>query len=102
MLVILTVVLLVSGLLAYFGGPLAAAGLMTHKVSFYLWLIAVIMHAGPHYLESVRLAAADTVSRAARRLPGARARRWAVLVATLSGVALALVLVWHVTGYVTP
>jgi hypothetical protein len=99
-LTVFTAVLVCSGLLTYIGpGAWQPAVLMAHKVSFYLWLIAVVLHTVPHYLESVRLVAADTFSRSKLRLSGARARQRAVLAAILIGGALALSLAQHAADY---
>jgi hypothetical protein len=90
--VVLTVALVGSGILTY-NGPhsLHALALNVHKVSFYLWLVAVVAHVVPHFLEAVSGAAADLLGRAGVRVPGVAARRalalGAVLAAALSGHA---------------
>lgn len=98
--VVLTVALVGSGILAY-NGPhsLHAPALDVHKVSFYLWLVAVVAHVVPHFLEAVGQAAADLLGRAGVRVPGAAARRALVLGALALGVVLAIALSGHAGSY---
>lgn len=76
-----------SGVLIY-NGPhsLHTAGLDVHKVSFYLWLLAVVAHLVPHFLEAVSLAAADLLGRPGVRMGGAATWRALVLGALGFGV----------------
>ncbi|HEY0616768.1 MAG TPA: hypothetical protein VGD15_04245 [Kribbella sp.] len=100
-LVAFTVVLFGSGLLAFLGpSSLESAALTTHKVSFYPWLFAVALHVVRHYLEAVRLAAADLFHWISPGLTDAGERRAIVLGALLVGVLLAWALIWHVADYV--
>lgn len=104
-LILLTVTLLGSGLLLYIGPhSLYAVTLRTHKVIFYPWLLALLAHLVPHYLNAVRLAAADLFARTRARIDvigvgGSRARRAALIAALAAGVALAFVLYRYVPGY---
>lgn len=85
----LTVTLLGSGVLAYLGPrALHDPALQAHQVSFYAWLVALLGHVVPHFLEAVQLAAADLLGRTGIRVPGAAARR-AILVAALAAGAVA-------------
>ncbi|BCK66831.1 hypothetical protein Srufu_007840 [Streptomyces libani subsp. rufus] len=99
-LTVLTLMLLGSGLLVFLG-PTSAhhAAMSTHATTFYLWLVAVTLHAGPHYLKAVRLAAADIFARINRRLPGAGSRLATVLASGMGGALLALTLISQVTDY---
>jgi hypothetical protein len=102
-LVAFTVVLFGSGLLAFFGpASWELAALKTHKVSFYPWLFAVALHVVPHFLEAVRLAAADLFHRTGPWLPDAGERRAIVVGAFLVGALLAWAMIWHVADYVAP
>ncbi|WP_037569109.1 hypothetical protein [Phaeacidiphilus oryzae] len=97
----LTALLLISGLLAFLGPPaVAGAALLTHKASFYLWLAALLLHVVPHYLEAVRLAAADLLARRGSRVLGTSARRYALLSVLAAGAVLALLLSGHAAEYV--
>jgi len=99
-LIVLTVVLFVSGFVTYLGPqPMQHLAFHVHDVSSYLWLVAVALHAGPHYLEAVRLAAAEVFPRSGPQPKGARARKGALIAATFSGIGLALALSWQVTDY---
>lgn len=92
-LVVLTIVLLASGILAYVGPhALHGAALGAHKVSFYLWLVALVCHVVPHFIEAVQLAAADLLGRIGVRVPGAVTRRVILLGALAVGTVLAFAL----------
>ncbi|MCO5995694.1 hypothetical protein [Actinoallomurus rhizosphaericola] len=96
LLTILTVVLLASGSTAFLGtGVWASAALLAHKATFYLWLIAVSMHAVPHYSRAVRLAVADTFRRTGLRVSGVRTRRGVLLAALATGAGLAPLMARH-------
>jgi hypothetical protein len=98
--VVLTVALVGSGMLTY-NGPrsLHALALNVHKVSFYPWLVAVVAHVVPHFLEAVSQAVADLLGRAGLRVPGAASRRALVLGALALGTILALALSGHAGSY---
>lgn len=100
-LILLTVVLLVSGVLTYIGPhSLHTLALDTHKVGFYLWLITVLCHVVPHFIEAVQLAAADLLRRTGlRRVPGAMARRAILIGALALGTILAVALSGHAGTY---
>jgi hypothetical protein len=70
-----------------------------HKVSFYLWLVAVVAHVVPHFLEAVSGAAADLLGRAGVRVPGVAARRALILGALALGAVLAAALSGHAGSY---
>jgi hypothetical protein len=99
--IVLTVALIGSGILCY-NGPhcVHTLALDVHKVSFYLWLVALVCHVVPHFLEAVSLAAADLLGRAGlRRPPGAAARRALVVGALALGTVLAIILSGHAGTY---
>lgn len=99
-LVALTLVLLASGVLAYIGPySLHTLALNAHKVSFYLWLVALLCHLVPHFLEAVQLAVADLLRRTGVRVPGAMARRTLLLGALALGTLLAVALSGHAGTY---
>jgi hypothetical protein len=100
--VLLTVALVGSGILVYNGPHSAyALALNVHKVSFYLWLAAVVCHVVPHFLEAVSLAAADLLGRAGMRVPGATARRALVVGALVLGAVLAITFSGNAGHYLT-
>lgn len=88
----LTVALLVSGITLLDGpGWAQSPALLVHQVSFYAWLVAVVVHVVPHFLQAVHLARRDW----ARRVGGARrAAGWrgAVVAASLATGALLVTL----------
>lgn len=99
-LVLLTAVLIGSGLVAYLAhGSLHNVGLKTHKVVFYVWLLAVIAHVVPHFAHAVSWAFADLSARARGSVPGAGTRRTVLIVALLVGGAAGVILSGHVGGY---
>jgi hypothetical protein len=91
--VVLTVALVSSGILCY-NGPHSVHNfaLNVHKVTFYLWLVALVCHVVPHFVEAVSLAAADLLGRAGVRVSGATARRALVIGALALGTILAITL----------
>lgn len=99
--VLLTVTLVGSGILTY-NGPhsVHTLALDVHKVTFYLWLVAVVCHVVPHFLEAVSLAAADLLGRAGMRVPGAAARRALVVGALAIGAVLAVALPGNAAHYI--
>lgn len=99
--VLLTVTLVGSGILTY-NGPhsVHTPALDVHKVTFYLWLVAVVCHVVPHFLEAVSLAAADLLGRAGVRVPGATARRALVVGALVIGAVIAVAFSGNVAHYI--
>jgi hypothetical protein len=96
----LTVVLLVSGVITYIGPSWAhPTALLTHQVSFYLWLAAVASHVIAHFLETFRLTARDFLPRRGRIASGLWWRRSGVVAGLAAGVALALILSGHASTY---
>jgi hypothetical protein len=96
----LTVVLLVSGVVTYVGPSWAhPTALLTHQVSFYLWLAALASHVIAHFLETFRLTARDFFPRRSRIVSGLWWRRSGVMAGLASGIALALILAGHASHY---
>jgi hypothetical protein len=90
---ILTIALLASGFLLVIGpASLHGGALLAHKVSFYLWLIAVIAHAAPHMATGFRVASRDWTERFRGAVPGARLRLAAVVSSVAVGGLLAIAL----------
>jgi hypothetical protein len=88
---ILTVALLASGVLLVIGpASLHSGALLSHKVSFYLWLIAVVAHAAPHMARGFRVASRDWSERFRGAVPGATLRLAAVVSCLAIGGLLAV------------
>ncbi len=85
--VILTVVLLASGI-ALVSGPhsLRHTLLFVHKASFVLWFGAMAIHVLGHLVETARLAPLDWARRTRRDVAGAGARQWALAASLVAGV----------------
>ncbi len=88
-LVVLTVVMLASGiLLVLLAGQVRHALLLVHKVSFVLWFAVMIVHVVGHFVEMSQLAPRDFVARTRRRARGASLRVWLVTASLVVGIAL--------------
>lgn len=98
--VVLTGALVGSGLVC-FDGPhaLHTFALDVHKVCFYVWLIALIAHVVPHFVEAVSLSSADLLGRAGARVPGTWTRRAVIGGALVVGALLAILLPGHAGTY---
>jgi hypothetical protein len=95
-----TLALFISGITlllapAAFGGNLKHI----HALSFYIWLILVVVHVIAHAGDLRRHGAKDWGRRARAAVPGAVVRQLAVLASLAAGLALALSLVAHVGTY---
>jgi hypothetical protein len=98
---ILTIALLASGVLLVIGpASLHGGALLAHKVSFYMWLIAVIAHAAPHMARAFRVASRDWTERFRGTVPGARLRLAAVVSCVAVGGLLAIALANTSENYV--
>ena len=100
MVVILTVVLLASGV-ALIVGPhsLRHTLLFIHKASFVLWFGAMTIHVLGHLVETARLAPKDWVHRTRRDVAGAGARLWALAASLVAGVILGVVMLGPAAHY---
>jgi hypothetical protein len=95
-----TLALFISGITlllapAAFGGNLKHI----HALSFYVWLVLVVVHVLAHAGDLRRHAGKDWTHRARAAVPGAVIRQLAVLASLAAGLALALALVAHVGSY---
>jgi hypothetical protein len=89
--VILTVVLLASGVALLFAGPAWTQQLLfVHKASFALWFCAMTVHVLGHLAEVARLAPRDWLRRARRDVRGAGGRQWLIAGSLVAGVLLGL------------
>ncbi len=98
--VILTVVLLASGV-ALVVGPhsLRHTLLFMHKASFVLWFGAMTIHVVGHLVETARLAPKDWVHRTRHDVAGAGARQWALAASLVAGVILGVVMLGPAAHY---
>jgi hypothetical protein len=102
LLVILTIVLLASGvalvLVPRSGGQQL---LFIHKASFVLWFGATAIHVLGHLSETARLAPMDLARRTRAQVTGASLRQWAVLLSLVAGAVLGVVMLGPTAHYVT-
>ena len=85
--------LFVSGIGLIVGArPLHGSFLIVHKASFYLWLVALVIHVAAHSKNVVHLAGKDIARHTQMRTAGARYRLLTLTGSLLlgSGIALAL------------
>ncbi len=107
-LVLLTAVLLASGiLLVLLNGQVRTTLLAVHKVSFVLWFVVLAVHVVGHLAETSRLAPRDFVARTRRRVRGASLRLWLVSTSLVAGVVLGAVIEprigpWLASGGIYP
>ena len=97
--VVLTIVVLASGvaLILY---PSSRATLLTiHKASFVLWLGAMAIHVLGHLLETARIAPADWARKTRRDIAGASPRRWALVASVVAGCLLGAVMLGPTSTY---
>jgi hypothetical protein len=95
--VILTVVLLASGVALLLASPAWSARLLfVHKASFVLWFIAMAVHVLGHLAEVARLAPRDWMRRARRDVRGAGSRQWLLAASLVAGALLGLALLSRV------
>lgn len=102
-LLLMTLVLFVSGFVLLlapnaFGGP---HGIMfhIHDVSFYLWLLLVVIHLAGHASDIRKIAFRDWSRRTRAAVPGSMLRQSVVLASLGVGLALALGLVGQVGAF---
>ncbi len=95
LLVLLTVVMLATGIALVFAGALTTLGsklLLAHKVSFVLWIAVLVVHVLGHIVETARLAPLDFYWRTRRIVVGAGKRQWLLAASICVGVLLGAVL----------
>jgi hypothetical protein len=99
---VLTVLLLATGIALILAPVSVRQSVLTvHKVTFYLWLVMIVIHVAAHLAQAVRLAAGDWIVRGAT-LAGSRSRRVAVVASLLVGAMLVAVVGFSATSYLHP
>jgi hypothetical protein len=98
--VVLTLVLLVSGI-ALIVGPHSERHslLFIHKASFILWFGVMTIHVLGHLIDTARIAPLDWARRTRRDVAGATARQWGLAVSLVVGAVLGLVMLGPAAGY---
>jgi hypothetical protein len=95
--VVLTVVVLASGVALLLVGPTWRSSLLfVHKVSFVLWFGAMAIHVLGHLADTARLAPQDWVRRTGREVAGAGLRPWTIASSLAVGILLGLLLLGRV------
>ena len=98
--VILTVVLLASGIALVLGPhSLRHSLLFVHKASFVLWLGAMTLHVLGHLLDTARLAPLDWARSTRRDVAGATARQWALAASLVAGAGLGVLMLAPTAHY---
>ncbi|MGH9096612.1 MAG: hypothetical protein ACRDWB_04245, partial [Acidimicrobiales bacterium] len=77
--------------------------LLLHKVSFILWIAAMVVHVLGHLFDTARLAPRDWMRRTRQEVNGAGLRQWSIAASLVVGLLLAFITVpevgrWLVTG----
>jgi|GEM_PF-1496964 hypothetical protein len=94
LLVLLTAVMLATGIALIFAGALTPLGnklLLAHKVSFVLWIAVLAIHVLGHLVETARLAPLDLYWRTRRIVVGAGKRQWLLATSICLGAILGVV-----------
>ena len=95
--VILTGVLLASGVALLLAGPAWSAQLLfVHKASFVLWFFAMTVHVLGHLAEVARLAPRDWLRRTRREVRGAGGRQWLIAASLVAGALLGLAMLGQI------
>jgi hypothetical protein len=96
-LVILTVVVLASGVaLLLAGSSLQQPLLLIHKASFVLWFGAMTIHVLGHLADTARLAPRDWMRRTRGSITGAGTRQWGIAASLVAGALLGLILLGRI------
>ena len=98
-LVVLTLVLLFSGVGLVIGAPRSMRFELSqiHRASFLLWFVVTAIHVLAHLQETMRVAPRDFLRGARRRVRGSAIRSWT----TLASVAVGIVCGWAILPYVS-
>lgn len=100
--VVLTLVVLVSGVALLVASPAWRNGLLfLHKASFILWFGVMTVHVLGHVLDTAKLAPRDWYRRTRRQIAGASARQWLVAGAIVVGLIAGAITLPHVGSWVT-
>ena len=95
--VVLTFVLLASGVALMFAGQSWMSLLLkVHKASFVLWFGAMAVHVLGHVAEVARLGPRDWLRRGRREVGGAAARQWLIAASLTMGTVLGVLLLSRV------
>ncbi len=86
--IVLTLAVLATGIAAAVAGPGAHRLVEAHKAVFILWFAAMTVHVLAHLADTARLTLADWSPGSRQRVPGARTRAAAIIVAVLLGIGL--------------
>ncbi len=99
--VVLTVVVLASGVALLLAGPAWQRSLLLlHKASFVLWFGAMAIHVLGHIADTASLAPRDWMRRTRREVGGAGLRRWTIASSLAVGVLLGVLFVGRVGPWV--
>ncbi len=99
-LVVLTVVMLASGVILLYLAPAQRQFVFfVHRASFVLWFIVMTVHVLGHVLETASLAPRDWMRRTRRQIVHSSRRQWLTASSLALGVLLALVLTHHAYGW---
>jgi hypothetical protein len=97
LLVVLTVVVLASGVALLLAGPTWQRSLLLlHKVSFVLWFGAMTVHVLAHVAATARLAPRDWVRSTRREVAGAGLRQWTIASSLAVGILLGIIFLGRV------
>ena len=89
--VILTVVLLASGVALLLASPAWSRQLLrVHQASFVLWFFAMTVHVLGHLAEMARAGPRDWLRRSRRDVRGAGGRQWLIAASLVAGAVLGL------------
>lgn len=98
-LVVLTALLLASGIALVITPAARPQLLFVHQASFLMWLAAMAIHVLGHLQETASLAPLDLARRTRSQVAGASARQWAVISSLAVGVVLGLVMLTATAHY---
>ena len=104
LLVLLTVVLLATGIALIFAGSQTSLGnrlLLAHKVSFVLWIAVLVVHVLGHLVETARLAPLDLYWRTRRIVVGAGTRQWLLASSICAGAILGVVVAARIPHFLS-
>lgn len=100
LLVVLTLVVLASGVALLLVAPALRAPLLTlHQASFVAWFAIMTLHVLGHLQDTARLAPRDWYHRTRHQVAGASLRQWSVAASISIGVLLGALVVSRVGGF---
>ena len=98
-LVVLTAVLIGSGVALVLIPHMRPTLLFVHQASFFGWLVVMGVHFLGHLAETARLAPLDLVHRTRAQVAGASARQWVMAAALAVGVVLGMIMLGTTAHY---